>query len=83
MHLDGKESVEGKTGFFQAPQDTMGSKVLLLSKRREVGRFELGACVLNRFIHVRLFSTLWTVVRQPPRSMRILQARILDAMSFS
>ena len=60
MHLDGKESVEGKLSFpfFQAPQDTMGSKVLPLSNRREVGRFELGACVLNRFIHVRLFETL-------------------------
>ena len=66
MHLDGRESIGGKTGFFQAPQDTMDSKVLPLSKRREVGRFELGACMLSRFIRVRLFVTLWTVVRQAP-----------------
>ena len=47
MHLDGRESIGGKIGFFQAHQDTMGSKVLPFSKRREVGRFELGASFVS------------------------------------
>ena len=35
-------------------------------------------CVRNRFSCVRLFLPLWTVARQAPLSMRILQARILE-----
>ena len=31
-----------------------------------------------RFSHVKLFTTLWTVARQAPLSMGILQARILE-----
>ena len=27
-------------------------------------------CVLRRFIHVRLFDTLWTVAHQAPMSMK-------------
>ena len=35
-------------------------------------------CVLNRFSHVWVFVTLWTVARQAHLSMGILQARILE-----
>ena len=35
-------------------------------------------CVLNRFSHVQPFVTPWTVARQAPLSMGILQARILE-----
>ena len=35
------------------------------------------ACVLNRFSHVWLYVTLWTVAHQAPLSTEILQARIL------
>ena len=31
-----------------------------------------------RFSHVQLFVTLWTVARQAPLSMGILQARLLE-----
>ena len=43
------------------------------------------ACMLSCFIHVRLFATLWTVIRQAPLSTGILQARKLEwvALSFS
>ena len=37
----------------------------------------LHACMLSHFGHVQLFGTLWTVARQAPLSMGILQARIL------
>ena len=36
------------------------------------------ACMLSHFSHVRHFVTLWTVARHDPRSMGILQARILE-----
>ena len=36
------------------------------------------AYVLSHFHHVRLFATLWTIARQAPLSMGILQARILE-----
>ena len=36
------------------------------------------ACMLNCFSHVWLFVTPWTIVRQAPLSMGILQARILE-----
>ena len=36
------------------------------------------ACVLSPFSHVRLSVTLWTVACQPPLSVGILQARILE-----
>ena len=35
-------------------------------------------CMLGRFSCVWLFATPWTVVRQVPLSMRILQARTLE-----
>ena len=38
----------------------------------------LGMCVLSRFSGIRLFASLWTVARQAPQSMGILQARILE-----
>ena len=34
--------------------------------------------MLSHFSCVRLFATLWTVARQAPLSMEILQARILE-----
>ena len=34
--------------------------------------------MLSHFSHVLLFVILWTVARQVPLSMRILQARILE-----
>jgi len=34
--------------------------------------------MLSHFSHVLLFATLWTVARQAPLSMGILQARILE-----
>ena len=39
--------------------------------------------MLGRFSHVWLFSTLWIVARQAPLSMRILQVRILESMTYS
>ena len=36
------------------------------------------ASMLSRFSGVWLFATLWTVARQAPQSMDILQARILE-----
>ena len=36
------------------------------------------ACVLSHFSRVRLFVNTWTVARQAPLSMEILQARILE-----
>ena len=36
------------------------------------------ACVLSRFICVRLCVTLWTIASQAPLSMGIFQARILE-----
>ena len=36
------------------------------------------ACVLSRFSHVRLSAIPWTLARQAPLSMGILQARILE-----
>ena len=39
----------------------------------------MGACILpSRFSRVQLFVTPWTVARQAPLSMGILQARILE-----
>ena len=45
----------------------------------------LHACSLSCFSHVRLFAIPWTIARQAPLSMEILQARILEwvAMPFS
>ena len=42
-------------------------------------------CALSRFSHVQLCATLWTVARQAPPSMGILQARIPEwvAIPFS
>ena len=42
-------------------------------------------CVLSRFSCIWLCATLWTVARQAPLSMGILQARILEwvAMPYS
>ena len=36
------------------------------------------ACMLSHFSRVQLFVTPWTVARQAPLSMGILQARILE-----
>ena len=36
------------------------------------------ACMLSRFSHVQLFATPWTIARQAPLSMGILQAKILE-----
>ena len=51
----------------------------------EVGYVPLCWCVLSHFSCVRLFATLWTIVRQALLPMGILQARILewDAMHSS
>ena len=38
---------------------------------------QYGECVLSRFSRVQLSSTPWTVARQAPLSMGILQVRIL------
>ena len=38
-------------------------------------------CVLSRFSCVRLFASPWTVARQAPLSMEILQARIWSGFS--
>ena len=48
-------------------------------------KFSQHAFTLSHFSRVRLFATPWTVARQVPLSMRILQARILEwvAMPFS
>ena len=42
------------------------------------GRGHMYACMQSHFSCVRLFATLWTVARQAPLSMEILQARILE-----
>ena len=41
--------------------------------------------MLNCFSHGQLFVTLWTVARQAPLSIGIIQARIMEwvAMSYS
>ena len=39
-------------------------------------------CVLSHFSHVQPFVTSWTVARQAPLSMGILQARILEWVSM-
>ena len=38
--------------------------------------------VLNRFSHVQLSETPWTVARQAPLSLWVLQARILEWVSI-
>ena len=38
----------------------------------------LNVWVLSHFSHVQLFATLWTIVRQAPLPMEILQVRILQ-----
>ena len=38
--------------------------------------------LLSRFSRVQLFGTPWTVVRQAPLSMRILQARTLERIAM-
>ena len=43
--------------------------------------FPLDACLLSRFSHVRLSTTLWNVACQAPLSVRILQARILECVA--
>ena len=40
-------------------------------------------CMLSCFSHVRLFATLWTVARQAPLSMVILNTRILEWADIS
>ena len=45
--------------------------------RKESSLFP-GACMLSHFSHVWLFAIPWIVSRQPPLSMGILQARILE-----
>ena len=45
--------------------------------------FSLYACMLSRFSHVWFFATLWTVARQAPLSMWILQARTLEWVAMS
>ena len=37
-------------------------------------------CVLSCFSHIRICETTWTVARQAPLSMGILQARILEGL---
>ena len=39
--------------------------------------------VVELLSHVQLFVTLWTIARQAPLSMGILQARILEWVSMS
>ena len=41
------------------------------------------ACVISCLSRVRLFATLWTVARQAPLSMGILQARIVEWVAIS
>ena len=41
------------------------------------------ACMLSCFSSVQLFATLWTIARQTPLSMEILQARILEWVAMS
>ena len=40
------------------------------------------SCLQSRSCRDQLFATLWTVVRQAPRSMGILQARILEGVAM-
>ena len=54
-----------------------------LQQQQVWSRFGIGwliVCVLSR---VRLFATPWTVARQAPLSMGILQARILEWVAIS
>ena len=44
--------------------------------------FSLYACMLSRFSRVWFFATLWTVARQAPLSMWILQARTLESVAL-
>ena len=45
----------------------------------------MSVCVLSCFSHIQLYVTLWTIARQAPLSMGILQARMLEwvAVLFS
>ena len=56
--------------------------VLLSITGAKVGMLTPGAarcvCVPSHFSRVRLCATLWTVARQAPLSMGILQARTLE-----
>ena len=63
----------------------LNDTALLGNKQFLVKQYIYYACVLSRFSCVRLFVTLWTVARQAPLSMKILQARIKEwvAIPFS
>ena len=55
-------------------QNKMQKKILMSSRKNKTlvyntGSHTLVCAVLSCFSHVRLFVTLWTVVRQPPLSM--------------
>ena len=43
----------------------------------------MGSCILSHFSCVQLFVTPWTVARQAPLSMKILQASILEWVDIS
>ena len=45
--------------------------------------YRLICCFCLALSHVQLFAIPWTVARHPPRSMGILQARILEWVAFS
>ena len=62
--------------FFLAVVNTLESHKIFFLMHLQNGLNEL--CMLSRFSRVRLFVTPWTVVRQAPPSMGILQARILE-----
>ena len=50
-------------------------------KTKTLSRSDGSVCVLSHFSHVQLFVTPWTVARQAPLSMGILQARILERVA--
>ena len=61
----------------------------LLATGKERGEVKKGkkmdrpcVCTLSCFTCVQFFATLWTVARQAPLSMGILQARILEWLPF-
>ena len=64
---------------------TQGSYLYLLCLLHwHVGSLQLGPPigVLTHFNHVLLFATPWTVARQAPLSVGILQARILELVAM-
>ena len=48
----------------------------------EMVNVHVHVCVLSCFSRVRLLATLWTVARQAPLSMGILQARVLESVAM-